>query len=75
MPDAKEDRWPTSSPSSGVSKRFGRVVTAENLSFSVRAPARRSGIVGPNGAGKSTLLSLISGVLPCDEGSISLRRA
>lgn len=55
---------------SGVSKRFGRVVTAENLSFSVPAGSAL-GIVGPNGAGKSTLLSLISGVLPCDEGSIS----
>ncbi len=54
---------------SGVSKRFGRVVTAEDLSFSVPAGSAL-GIVGPNGAGKSTLLSLISGVLSPDSGRI-----
>lgn len=52
-----------------VSKRFGRVVTAEDVSFSVAA-GTALGIVGPNGAGKSTLLSLISGVLSPDAGRI-----
>ena len=45
----------------GLSKRFGKVVTAEDLSFSVEQGSAL-GIVGPNGAGKSTLLSLITGV-------------
>ena len=54
---------------SGVSKRFGRVVTAEDVSFSVEQ-GTALGIVGPNGAGKSTLLSLITGVLPVDSGRI-----
>jgi len=53
----------------GVSKRFGRVVTAEDVTFSVDA-GTALGIVGPNGAGKSTLLSLIGGVLPADAGTI-----
>ena len=53
----------------GLSKRFGRVVTAENVSFSV-AQGTALGIVGPNGAGKSTLLSLITGVLKSDAGTI-----
>lgn len=53
----------------GLSKRFGRVVTAEDLSFSVEQ-GTALGIVGPNGAGKSTLLSLITGVLPADAGVI-----
>jgi len=53
----------------GVSKRFGRVVTAEELTFSVPA-GTALGIVGPNGAGKSTLLSLISGVLTPDAGTV-----
>lgn len=53
----------------GVSKRFGRVVTAEDLTFSVEA-GTALGIVGPNGAGKSTLLSLIGGVQPADAGTI-----
>ncbi len=52
-----------------LSKRFGRVVTAENVSFSV-AEGSALGIVGPNGAGKSTLLSLISGVLAPDGGAV-----
>ena len=54
---------------SGVSKRFGKVVTAEDVSFSVEQ-GTALGIVGPNGAGKSTLLSLITGVLPVDSGRI-----
>ncbi len=53
----------------GLSKRFGKVVTAEDLTFEVER-GRALGIVGPNGAGKSTLLSLITGVLPADAGRI-----
>ncbi len=53
----------------GLSKRFGKVVTAEDLTFTVER-GRALGIVGPNGAGKSTLLSLITGVLPADAGRI-----
>ena len=52
-----------------LSKRFGRVVTAEDVSFTVEQ-GTALGIVGPNGAGKSTLLSLITGVLPVDAGTI-----
>jgi branched-chain amino acid transport system ATP-binding protein len=57
----------------GLSKRFGRVVTAEDVSFSVEQGSAL-GIVGPNGAGKSTLLSLIGGVLPPDSGTITFDR-
>jgi branched-chain amino acid transport system ATP-binding protein len=53
-----------------LSKRFGKVVTAEDISFTVD-PGTALGIVGPNGAGKSTLLSLIGGVLPPDAGVIT----
>ncbi len=52
-----------------LSKRFGKVVTADEVSFSVEQGSAL-GVVGPNGAGKSTLLSLISGVLPMDGGTI-----
>jgi ABC-type branched-subunit amino acid transport system ATPase component len=31
------------------------------------------GLIGPNGSGKTTLVNCISGVLPIDEGEISLR--
>ncbi len=53
----------------GLSKRFGKVITAEDVSFTVEEGSAL-GIVGPNGAGKSTLLSLITGVLPADAGAI-----
>jgi len=45
-----------------VTKRFGRVVIAEELSLSVGA-GDTVGIVGPNGAGKTSLFGLISGDL------------
>jgi branched-chain amino acid transport system ATP-binding protein len=54
----------------GVTKRFGRVVIAEKLSFSVGA-GDTVGIVGPNGAGKTSLFGLISGDLAPDAGEIS----
>jgi branched-chain amino acid transport system ATP-binding protein len=53
-----------------VTKRFGRVVIAEQISLSVGA-GDTVGIVGPNGAGKTSLFGLISGDLPPDAGHIS----
>jgi branched-chain amino acid transport system ATP-binding protein len=52
-----------------VTKRFGRVVIAEDLSFAVGA-GEVVGIVGPNGAGKTSLFGLISGDLAPDAGQI-----
>lgn len=52
-----------------VTKRFGRVVIAEDLSFSVGA-GDTVGIVGPNGAGKTSLFGLISGDLAPGSGQI-----
>jgi branched-chain amino acid transport system ATP-binding protein len=56
---------------SGVTKRFGSIVTAQDLSFEVQ-PGRALGIVGPNGAGKSTLLNLVNGTLRPDAGRVVL---
>jgi branched-chain amino acid transport system ATP-binding protein len=53
-----------------VTKRFGRVVIAEDLSFAV-APGEVVGIVGPNGAGKTSLFGLISGDLAPGAGEVS----
>jgi branched-chain amino acid transport system ATP-binding protein len=54
-----------------VSKRFGQVVIAEDLSFSVGA-GDLVGIVGPNGAGKTSLFGLISGDLAPGAGVIRI---
>jgi branched-chain amino acid transport system ATP-binding protein len=52
-----------------VTKRFGRVVIAEDLSFTVGA-SEVVGIVGPNGAGKTSLFGLISGDLSPGAGEV-----
>jgi branched-chain amino acid transport system ATP-binding protein len=52
-----------------VTKSFGRVVIAEDLSFAI-GPGDVVGIVGPNGAGKTSLFGLISGDLAPDGGEI-----
>jgi branched-chain amino acid transport system ATP-binding protein len=53
-----------------VTKRFGRVVIAEELSLGVGA-GDTVGIVGPNGAGKTSLFGLISGDLSPGAGEVS----
>ena len=53
-----------------VTKRFGRVVIAEDLSLTV-GPGDTVGIVGPNGAGKTSLFGLISGDLTPGAGTVS----
>jgi branched-chain amino acid transport system ATP-binding protein len=53
-----------------LTKRFGRVVIAEDLSLTVGA-GDTVGIVGPNGAGKTSLFGLISGDLSPDAGEVT----
>jgi len=50
-----------------ITKRFGRVTIAEELSLSV-GPGDSVGIVGPNGAGKTTLISILAGLTRADRG-------
>lgn len=45
----------------GLTKRYGRVVAVDRLSFDV-PPGRVTGFLGPNGAGKSTTLRMILGL-------------
>jgi branched-chain amino acid transport system ATP-binding protein len=52
-----------------LSKRFGSVVVADEISFSIEQGSAL-GVVGPNGAGKSTLLSMITGLLAPNSGTI-----
>ncbi|MDR2985699.1 MAG: ABC transporter ATP-binding protein [Nocardiopsaceae bacterium] len=53
----------------GVSKSFGRVVVADNLSLTI-GPSDLVGIVGPNGAGKSSVFGLIAGDLAPSAGQV-----
>jgi branched-chain amino acid transport system ATP-binding protein len=52
-----------------VTKRFGRIVIAEDLSLAVGS-GDVVGIVGPNGAGKTSLFGLISGDLAPGSGEV-----
>ncbi len=54
---------------SGLSKRFGGLEAARNVTLQVEAGTIH-GLIGPNGAGKTTLISLLSGYLPADAGRI-----
>ncbi len=53
----------------GVSKKFGALTVAEQISFAV-GEGEALGIIGPNGAGKSTLFNLITGNIATDSGTI-----
>jgi ABC-2 type transport system ATP-binding protein len=45
----------------GLTKRYGRTVAVDDLSFVVR-PGQVTGFLGPNGAGKSTTMRMILGL-------------
>ncbi len=57
---------------SHLSKRFGQVVTAEDISLKVSAGSIHS-LIGPNGAGKTTLFNMLTGLIPHDRGSITFK--
>jgi branched-chain amino acid transport system permease protein len=57
---------------SGLGKRFGSIVAADDLTFDLQEGAI-SAVVGPNGAGKTTLFNLLTGTIPPDAGSVRLR--
>jgi branched-chain amino acid transport system ATP-binding protein len=56
---------------SGLTKQFGGIVAASNVTLSVEKGARHA-LIGPNGAGKTTIINLLTGVLRPTAGSIRL---
>lgn len=55
-----------------LSKSFGAVVVADQISFDIEQGAA-VGILGPNGAGKTSLFNLITGTLRPDGGCIEFK--
>jgi len=51
-----------------VSKRFGRTLALDNVSFAVR-PGELFALLGPNGAGKTTLGHILCTILKPDSGT------
>ncbi|GAB1512096.1 ABC transporter ATP-binding protein [Actinophytocola sp. KF-1] len=55
----------------GLSKRYGKTLAVDNLSFSVRS-GRVTGFLGPNGAGKSTTMRMILGLDKPSAGTVRI---
>lgn len=54
-----------------ISKYYGKQKAVDKLSFEI-AQNKIIGFLGPNGAGKSTTMKIITGVIPADEGQITV---
>src|SRR5690242_11551559 len=52
---------------SGLTKRFGKKIAVDDISFEVRG-GEIVGLLGPNGAGKSTTFLCTAGLLRPDSG-------
>ena len=55
-----------------VEKRYGAVVALRSASLAVR-PGEVHALMGANGAGKSTLVKILTGAVPRDGGTITVR--
>jgi ABC-2 type transport system ATP-binding protein len=55
----------------GLTKRYGRVLAVDRLSFDVR-PGVVTGFLGPNGSGKSTTMRMMLGLDTPDRGSVRI---
>ena len=55
----------------GVSKNFGGLRVARDISLALPAGARHA-LIGPNGAGKTTLVHMVSGLIQPSAGKIRL---
>ena len=56
---------------SGVTMAYGENQVLRGIDLEVAA-GQILGLVGANGAGKTTLISIVTGLLPCDRGSVAV---
>lgn len=56
----------------GVTKRFGGVKPAQDVSFRLQR-GHIHALIGPNGAGKSTMINMLTGLIDPSEGSICFK--
>ena len=56
-----------------LTKSYGHNPLFSGISFGI-GERERTGIIGPNGSGKSTLLKILSGEMPPDEGTVSVKK-
>lgn len=54
-----------------LTKNFGNITAVDDLSFNVKK-GEIFGFLGPNGAGKSTTLNVITTLIGCDKGEITI---
>ena len=62
---------PTAIDTSGLSKRYGKVIALADCTVSV-PEGRISALIGPNGAGKTTLLRLLAGLSRPTAGQVTV---
>ncbi len=55
----------------GLVHRYGELVAVDEVSFRI-APGETFGLLGPNGAGKTTTISMVAGLIPAHEGSVTV---
>jgi ABC-2 type transport system ATP-binding protein len=61
---------PTQITFTNVSRFYGEVLGVNNVSLSI--PPGVTSLVGPNGSGKTTLMNLMTGLIHCTQGEISV---
>jgi ABC-type branched-subunit amino acid transport system ATPase component/ABC-type branched-subunit amino acid transport system permease subunit len=70
----RHQKWldaPVVLEASGVGKRFGGIIAANDLHIELRR-GTIAALVGPNGAGKTTVFNLLTGAIAPDSGSVKL---
>lgn len=54
-----------------VSKLYGEQKALDNVSFEINT-GEIVGFIGPNGAGKTTMMKIITGLIPANDGEVSI---